>query len=264
MQPLSSVPHHCDQPLGASRQVWWAHGQHELHCQILLWREGCPIHGFHELQKRVISQNAIFHDYDTRSRDKLRKIAAKRRLSHWACINFATNEKKFSLSSFNRLRTITTTQKNNVSPPPHFFEQSIKAAVCLLYFQNFNFCCNPSVQFQTEHYNISVTRPLQVIQQERGPSPRAIGQREISRYNNTRACSHTWRLEHEWELILLYQTVRLLRRPGTYRKFSFPWRSLAWSLSDPVYPAFYPGEEGILQILWIQRPHRPSQRNPRV
>lgn len=51
--------------------------------------------------------------------------------------------KKFSLSSFNRLRTITTTQKNNVSPPPHFFEQSINAAVCLLYFQNFNFCCNP-------------------------------------------------------------------------------------------------------------------------
>ena len=54
--------------------------------------------------------------------------------------------KKFSLSSFNRLRTITTTQKNTVSPllallP--FFEQSIKAAVCLLYFQNFNFCCNP-------------------------------------------------------------------------------------------------------------------------
>ena len=51
--------------------------------------------------------------------------------------------KKFSLSCFNRLRTITTTQENDVSPSPHFFEQSIKAAVCLLYFQNFNFCCNP-------------------------------------------------------------------------------------------------------------------------
>ena len=51
--------------------------------------------------------------------------------------------KKFSLSSFNRLRTITTTQKDDVSPSPHFFEQSIKAAVGLLYFQNFNFCRNP-------------------------------------------------------------------------------------------------------------------------
>lgn len=63
----------------------------------------------------------------------------------WAIgpVSTVTNEKKFSLSSFNRLRTIATTQKNNVSPPPHFFEQSIKAVVCLLYFQNFNFCCNP-------------------------------------------------------------------------------------------------------------------------
>ena len=51
--------------------------------------------------------------------------------------------KKFSLSSFNHLRTITTTQKNDVSPSPHFFEQSIKAAVGLLYFQNFNLCRNP-------------------------------------------------------------------------------------------------------------------------
>ena len=98
------------------------------------------------------------HDLET----VLEKTAAKRRWSHWASINFATNEKK--ISSFNRLRKITTTQKNNVSPPPHFFEQSIKAAVCLLYFQNFNFCCNPLVQFQTEQYNISVTKPLQVIQ----------------------------------------------------------------------------------------------------
>ena len=140
------------------------------------------------------SRAAKYTIHDTRARDKLRKTVVKRRWSHWACINFATNEKKFSLSSFNRLRTITTTQKNNVSPPPHFFEQSIKAAVCLLYFQNFNFCCNPYVQFQTEPYNISVTKPLQVIQQERGPSPRATGQREISRYNNTRACSHIWPL----------------------------------------------------------------------
>ena len=98
---------------------------------------------FSRAAKKNYQPKCDFHDYDTRSRDNLRKTAAKRRWSHWACINFATSEKKFSLSSFNRLRTITTTQKNNVSPPPHFFEQSIKAAVCLLYFQNFNFCCNP-------------------------------------------------------------------------------------------------------------------------
>ena len=98
---------------------------------------------FSRAAKKNYQSKCDFHDYNTRSRNNLGSSAAKKRWSHWASINFATNKKKFSLSSFNRLRTITTTQKNNVSPPPHFFKQSIKAAVCLLYFQNFNFCCNP-------------------------------------------------------------------------------------------------------------------------
>ena len=98
---------------------------------------------FSRAAKKNYQSKCDFHDHNTRSRNNLGSSAAKKRWSHWANINFATNKKKFSLSSFNRLRTITTTQKNNVSPPPLFFEQSIKAAVCLLYFQNFNFCCNP-------------------------------------------------------------------------------------------------------------------------
>jgi len=98
---------------------------------------------FSRAAKKNYQPKCDFHDYDKRSRDNLRKTAAKRRWSHWASINFAANEKKFSLSFFNRLRTITTAQKNDVSPSPHFFEQSIKAAVGLLYFQNSNFCRNP-------------------------------------------------------------------------------------------------------------------------